>query len=163
MHPRAGLVVLLLLASSVGAADLEVELRNVRPRGGEVHVAVFDDAKVFAAALEIRAAVSDTGELMAGVFTRDSDWPHPPLDKQSLPATERTLRVIFSDLAAGEYAVASYQDRNGDNKMNATLGRVPLEPWGMTNNPRPADRPPTWDEAKFTLPAEGARVVIELQ
>jgi uncharacterized protein (DUF2141 family) len=156
-------LLLLLLASPVWPADLEVELRNVRPRGGEVHAAVFDSARVFAAALEIRAAVSDSGELMAGVFTRDSDWPHPPLETQSLPSTARTLRMTFAGLEPGDYAVAAYQDRNGDDKLNATLGRTPLEPWGMSNNPRPPDRPPTWDEAKFTLPAEGARVVIELQ
>jgi uncharacterized protein (DUF2141 family) len=152
-----------LLVPAAWAADLEVELRNVRPRGGEVHAALFDSARVFAAALEIRAAVSADGELMAGVFTRDSDWPHPPLETQSLPSTERTLRMTFANLEPGDYAVAAYQDRNGDDKLNATLGRTPLEPWGMSNNPRPPDRPPNWDEAKFTLPAEGARVVIELQ
>jgi uncharacterized protein (DUF2141 family) len=149
--------------ASAWGADLEVELRNVRPRGGEIHVAVFDDPRVFAAALEIRAAVSDTGELMAGVFTRDSDWPHPPAETQSLPPTARTLHLTFTGLAPGDYAVATYQDRNGDLKLNTTLARDPLEPWGISNNVRPADRPPNWDESKFALPAEGTRIVIELR
>lgn len=161
MHPRVGFAAL-LFASGAWAADLEVELRNVRPRGGEVHVALFDNGRVFAAALEIRAAVSDSGELMAGVFTRESDWPYPPVETQSLPSTARTLHLTFTGLEAGEYAVAAYQDRNGDQKLNTTLGRNPLEPWGISNSIRPPDRPPNWDESKFTLPAEGTRIVIEL-
>lgn len=160
---RALFPLLVPLVNPAWSADLEVELRNVRPRSGEVYVAVFDNARVFAAALAIRAAVSDSGELMAGVFTRDTDWPYPPVETQSLPPDARILRLTFTELEPGEYAVAAYQDRNGDQKMNATLGRVPLEPWGISNNIRPADRPPNWDESKFTLPAEGTRIVIELQ
>jgi hypothetical protein len=38
-----------------------------------------------------------------------------------------------------------------------------LEPWAMSNNPRPQEiRVPVWAEAKFTLPAEGAKLVLEL-
>jgi uncharacterized protein (DUF2141 family) len=43
------------------------------------------------------------------------------------------------------------------------VDRNPTEPWGISNNPRPKDRSPTWDEAKFTLPPEGAKIVIELR
>jgi uncharacterized protein (DUF2141 family) len=154
------------LTSGFGAAwsaDLEVEVRGARPRAGDVHVAVFDRAEAFALDTEIRAAVSPSGEISAGVFAREEDFRQPPADWRSVTPTTRTLRLTFSDLQPGDYAVAAYQDLNGNNKLDATIARHPTEPWGISNNARPNDRPVTWDEAKFTLPPEGAKIVIELR
>jgi uncharacterized protein (DUF2141 family) len=154
------------LASPAGAAcaaDLEVEVRGVRPRGGEVHAAVFDREEDFTLDIEVRAMVSPSGEISAGVFTDEDHFPRPPVDKLSVTPSARTLRLTFPDLGPGDYAVAVYQDRNGNGMLDATVVRDPTEPWGISNDPRPKDRSPTWDEAKFTLPAEGAKIVIELR
>ncbi len=107
--------------------------------------------------------VSHSGEVSAGVFTDEDDFPRPPTQKLSLTPGAKTLKLVFSDLEPGEYAVAAYQDRNGNDRLDATLVRVPTEPWGISNNPRPQDRSPTWDEAKFTLPLDGLRLLIELK
>jgi len=107
--------------------------------------------------------VSHSGEVSAGVFTDEDDFPRPPTQKLSVTPGAKLLKLTFSDLEPGEYAVAAYQDRNGNNRLDATLVRVPTEPWGISNNPRPPDRTPTWDEAKFAVPPEGARIVIELK
>ena len=48
-----------------------------------------------------------------------------------------------------------------DGKLDATVGRLLLEPWGLSNNPPHTDRQPTWDEGKFTLPEEGASIWFE--
>ena len=56
-----------------------------------------------------------------------------------------------------------YQDRNGNGRLDTTVVRTTTEPWGISNDPRPKDRAPTWDEAKFKLPAEGAKIIIELR
>ncbi len=58
--------------------------------------------------------------------------------------------------------VGAYQDLNG-GRLDATVARNPTEPLSISNNPRPKDRSPTWDEAKFTLPPEGPKMVIELR
>ena len=156
---------LLLGSASIAAwsADLELEVRGVRVRGGEVHIAVFDRAEDFSLDLEVRAMVSRSGEISAGVFTDEDDFPRPPREKLAVTPSARTLKLVLPDLEPGEYAVGAYQDRNGNNRLDATVVRLPTEPWGMSNNPRPQDRPPTWDEAKFDLPAMGARLVIELK
>jgi uncharacterized protein (DUF2141 family) len=144
-------------------ADLEVEVRGVRPRGGEVHAALFDRAEDFALDIEVRAMISPSGEINAGVFTGEDDFPRPPLGTLSVTPSARTVRLTFPDLEPGDYAVAVYQDRNSNNRLDTTVVRDPTEPWGISNDPRPNDRSPTWDEAKFTLPAEGAKIVIELR
>jgi len=153
------------LSSGWGAAwsaDLEVEVRGARPRAGDVHVAVFDRAEAFVLDTEIRAAVSPSGEISAGVFAREQDFRQPPADWRSVTPTTRTLQLKFSDLQPGDYAVAAYQDLNGNNRLDATIARHPTEPWGISNGARP-DRPVAWEDAKFTLPPEGAKIVIELR
>jgi len=103
------------------------------------------------------------GEISAGVFTGHDEFPRPPVDRVTVTPSARTLRLTFSDLEPGEYAAGVYQDLNGNGRLDATVARNPTEPWGISNNPRPNDRSPTWDEAKFTLPPEGAKIVIELR
>jgi uncharacterized protein (DUF2141 family) len=150
-------------AAAACAADLEVEVRGVRLRGGEVHAALFDRAEDFALDIEVRAMVSPNGEISAGVFTGADEFPRPPVETLSVTPSARTLRLTFPDLEPGDYAVGVYQDRNGNGRLDATVVRDPTEPWGISNDPRPKDRSPTWDEAKFALPAEGTKIVIELR
>jgi len=145
------------------SAELEVEVRGVRPRVGEVHAAVFDHAEAFMLDTEIRGTVSPSGEVTAGVFAREEDFRRPPVDWRSVAPTARTLRLTFADLEPGEYAVAVYQDLNGNGRLDATIARNPTEPWGVSNNAQGKDRAVTWDDAKFTLPPEGAKIVIELR
>ena len=160
---RLMLVVSVASAATAGwAADLEVEVRGVRPRAGEIHTALFDH-DAFALDTEIRAMISSDGEISAGVFTGHDEFPRPPVDRATVPPSARTVRLTFSDLEPGEYALGAYQDLNGNGRLDATVARNPTEPWGLSNNPRPNDRSPTWDEAKFTLPPEGAKIVIELR
>ena len=167
LHARlCRLTLVLSVASAAGAAsaaDLEVEVRGVRLRGGEIHAAVFDRAEDFVLDTEVRAMVSPSGEISAGVFTGDDDFPRPPIGRLSVTPSARTLRLTFPDLESGEYAVGVYQDRNANGRLDTTVVRDPTEPWGISNDPRPKDRAPTWDEAKFTLPPEGARIAIELR
>jgi uncharacterized protein (DUF2141 family) len=150
------------MAAPTWAADLEVEVQGVRLRGGEIHAALFD-REAFAVDTEIRAMISPSGEISAGVFTAENQFPRPPVDRLTVPPSAKTLRLTFSGIEPGDYAVGVYQDTNGNGRLDATVARDPTEPWGISNNPRPKDRPPAWDESKFTLPPEGARIVIELR
>jgi len=162
LHHLALVAIFASAAQAVSAADLEVEIRGVRPRGGEVHTAVFDRAEDFALDTEIRAMITPSGEISAGVFTDEDYLRRPPVGRLSVSPNARTLRLTFPDLEPGEYAVGAYQDRNGNNILDTTVVRDATEPWGVSNNPRPEGRAVTWDEAKFTLPPEGAKLVIEL-
>ena len=47
--------------------------------------------------------------------------------------------------------------------MDKGFGGIPLEGYGVTNNPKPRLRKATFAEAAFTLPPEGARMTISLQ
>ena len=157
------LLLRVLCATAACAADLEVEVRGVKAHGGEVHAALFNNAEDFSLDLEVRAMISASGEISAGVFTREEDFPRPPSQRVAASPDAKTVRVRFTDLNPGEYAVAVFQDRNGNGRLDTTLSRTPLEPWGMSNDPRPPRRAPTWDDAKFTVPTEGTAIVINLR
>src|SRR5215467_382185 len=114
---------LLLLSSIPGwSADLEVEVRGIKPRAGDIHAAVFDH-EAFALDTEVRGMISSSGEVSAGVFTREGDFPMPPVDTARVTASGRTLVVKFPGLEPGEYAVGVYQDLNGNNRLDTTIAR----------------------------------------
>ena len=146
----------------VQAADLEVEVHGIKVRKGEIRAGLWDNARDFAADVEIRGTITSSGEVSAGVFTREEDFPRPPLQVATVPADANTVRLHFTDLEPGEYAVALFHDRNSDGKLDALVDRRTLEPWGASNDPRPTDGPLTWEEAKFILPAEGKTIAIHL-
>jgi uncharacterized protein (DUF2141 family) len=82
---------------------------------------------------------------------------------ESAVVIAKVIHLRFTNLQPEEYAVAVFQDRNNDGKLDMTLGKIPTEPWGLSNDTRPLDRPPTFEEAKFAVPADGAAVVINLR
>ncbi len=62
-------------------------------------------------------------------------------------------QLTFHGLAAGEYAVAVFQDENLNNKMDKRWWFIPSEPFGFSNNTvkRTSVGPPSYKKAKFTL------------
>jgi uncharacterized protein (DUF2141 family) len=54
-------------------------------------------------------------------------------------------------------------DENSNNKMDTNAIGIPLEGYGVTNNPKPGFRAATFKESVFTLPKEGATLKISIQ
>ena len=145
------------------AADLTIEVRGIRTKTGQIHAALFANAADFQADLEVRGKITPEGTVSTGVFTRESELPRPPVETASAPANARTVLLRMANVAPGTYALALYQDVNDDGKLDTRINGKPLEPWGLSNNPKLDNRDATWDEVKFELPAGGTRLVIELQ
>ena len=150
-------------ASSAQAADIDIEVRGIKVRTGQIHAALFANADDFSLDLAFRGKVSREGEVSIGIFTKDNALPRAPAEFVSAPANARTIQLHMGDVAPGTYALALYQDVNDDGKLDTNLQGIPLEPWGMSNNPpRVSGRGPTWDESQFDLPPEGIRLIINL-
>jgi uncharacterized protein (DUF2141 family) len=72
-------------------------------------------------------------------------------------------RVVWADLAPGVYAVAVLHDENGNGKMDTNILGIPKEGHGASNNPAPKRRPPTFEEAQFTLAGPQQTVEVKLE
>lgn len=73
-----------------------------------------------------------------------------PLKTQSSKITNKKSTVVFTDVAPGEYAIICFHDLNGNDKMDFDEGRMPLEDYGISNNPA-SFGPPQYDTAKFVV------------
>ncbi len=58
--------------------------------------------------------------------------------------------VTFKDVVPGEYAVILYHDKNLNKTMDFEPNGMPLEMYGMSNNPM-SYGPPQWSDAKFDV------------
>jgi len=58
----------------------------------------------------------------------------------------------FTNIPAGEYAVAMFHDENANERMDRGLFGIPKEPWGVSRNAGPSGfGPPRFDQANFGL------------
>lgn len=130
-------VSLFLCAGAARAAELEVVVHKVAQAKGAVRVALYADAASF----------------------RKED---KALLVQSVAAQAGSIRTVFSNLAAGRYAVIVYHDENDNKKLDLILGMIPDEGYGLSNNPK-VSGPPQFAASAFDLAdPESKRIDIDL-
>lgn len=125
----------LLLPATVWSADLELKVENVK---------------------------EPVGDLRIGVYASADDFRKKAVQEVRAPASANPVVVRIPGLAAGDYAIALYHDRNGNHKLDSNLLGIPKEPCGFSGGARNLAGPATWEQARFSLPAEGAAVTIPL-
>jgi len=71
--------------------------------------------------------------------------------------------VVLEHIPFGKYAIISYQDVNGNEKMDANFIGIPKEPYGASNNARNSFGPPSFKEALFEFTKNGQEISFQLQ
>ncbi|WP_369062506.1 DUF2141 domain-containing protein [Caulobacter sp. 73W] len=101
------------------------------------------------------------GQIAWAIHSDAAAWARrgPPLRS----GVARVGSPVVVDLPAGQYGVMAYHDRNSDLKLNTLPIGLPTEPYGFSNNSRGRFGPPSWEAARFTLPAEGLQQSIRLR
>ena len=133
----AGLAAALLAAGTVaaqGAARLTLTF-DIETNAGNVMIALYDSEQAF-------------------------DRDGAPVQAMSIPAGQIAR---FDGLKPGAYAVKSFQDVNGDGKMNVNPFGIPTEPYAFSNNARGHMGPPRWADARFQVGASGAAQTIRMK
>lgn len=104
----------------------------------------------------------DEGSVSCGLFVGEAGFPDDDgsARTQRLPARRGATVCRFEDVPAGRAAVAVSHDRNDNGRLDKNFLGIPREPWGVSNDVRPALRPPRYAEAVFDVPAEG---VLEIR
>jgi uncharacterized protein (DUF2141 family) len=105
------------------------------------------------------------GDLIFGVFKAADGFPNVKANAVDwqVKAADADSVTFTVDLPPGKYSASVLHDENRNGKMDRNALGVPVEGYGVTNNPKPRLRAATFEEARFTLPADGAKLAISLQ
>jgi uncharacterized protein (DUF2141 family) len=110
-------------------------------------------APLFAAELRVRIeGITEKGSIHVFVFISPDGFPKEEhaVIHHVYPVTDPAQNALDIQLVVPdsvEYAVMSYQDKDGDGKMSRFLGMIPQEPYGLSRNPQLFGKPKFSDAA----------------
>ncbi len=128
---------LLFAATAAGAGSLEVSVSGLRSTEGVVRIALHRNAP-------------------AGAFPGEASV----VGGKTLPANPDGVRVVFSGLTPGDYAVAAFHDADNDGKLGQNIMRIPTEGFGFSNGALGSMGPPGFDDASVTVGPGGGRASV---
>jgi uncharacterized protein (DUF2141 family) len=111
--------------------------------------------------IDITNVKKDEGVIMLAIHNRDNFLKDRVLER--VVAASGTNLKITIDLPQGDYAVAVYQDKNQNKRLDTNFVGIPQEPYAFSNNARPKLRAPNFDEAKIGLWEQTKYINIVLQ
>lgn len=118
-------------------ATLTIRVENVLPAGGILRLGLYDAA-------------------------RYPDDASKPVASADVPAVA-DVTVITLHAPPGIYAIQTFQDVNGNDKMDTSWLGLPLEPFGFSRDARPFLSKPGFDEVKFAVAAGDNSQTLHLQ
>lgn len=112
--------------------------------------------------LDIGPITRAQGTVQIAVYASEAEFRKTMLRALREPARTGRLRVTVPGLPAGEYAVMVFHDLDGNDRLDTNLLGIPREPWGGSLRGKSVFGPPGWADVKFTLPAGGETLAIEM-
>ena len=115
--------------------------------------------------MTVKGLRNHKGQLIFGVFRSADGFPNVEAKSVYWETKEADADVVTftARLPPGRYAASVLHDEDRSGGMNRNFANIPTEGYGVTNNPRPAFRAATFDEAAFDLPAAGREMTISVQ
>ena len=83
--------------------------------------------------------------------------------KQRFAANRGTVEFCVNLPQPGIYAATAYHDENGNGKFDKNRVGLPVEGFGVSNNPTTFLTPPSHDQAAFAVAHGRTRVDIEIK
>ena len=117
-------------------ATLRVEFTNVKNKKGKLWIALYKPNDKFGA-------------------------EKPNIFKIIAVEADKNPIAMF-ELDPGKYALAVYQDLNGNEKLDKNFLGIPKEPYGFSKDFRPRFSAPSFADCAFELPSAGQQILVEL-
>ncbi len=130
------LALALMAPAAALAGDITVTVSGVKDGSGTVQGAVYDEAGF----MQLPKA-----KALARV-----------------PAAKGKVVLVFRNLPAGRYAVATFHDANGNGKLDVNSLRVPTEGYGFSNDAQGSGGPPAFGQAAFAFDGKAKAVPVQL-
>ncbi len=115
--------------------------------------------------LEVHSLRSAEGLVHLCMTSKPDHFPECEDDASAYTATvpaAATLKLRFTDLRPGRYAIAILHDENGNGKVDKTL-MLPREGFGFSRDAKIRMGPPSFDSAAFDLAPGGDRQRIAMR
>ena len=103
------------------------------------------------------------GEVRVAVFNSEKDFLETPFKAGNAGIDGSLCHWQVSGLPSGWYAVAIYQDKNGNGKLDRNVFGMPLEPYGFSNNAHGVMGPPSFGDARFQLTGSSTQIQVRLE
>jgi uncharacterized protein (DUF2141 family) len=85
------------------------------------------------ATIEVNEVTVNGGLVYVAVYSSKNDYKNETPSVSFILEPVNTTLTYSLELPEGEYVVSSFQDKNGDGKLNSTIFGIPLEHVGKTN------------------------------
>jgi uncharacterized protein (DUF2141 family) len=109
--------------------------------------------------------LKSTATLRIAFYKKENKFPDEgkfAFAKEFKPTKTGDNILSFTDISAGEYALAIYQDSNGNKKLDTNMVGYPKEPFGFSQNIKPRFSAPAYEECKIAFNANNTTFSIKL-
>lgn len=114
---------------------------------------------------EINGLRNRNGQLCFSVFANSQGFPTKgdnAVQNKCLKITNAPMRVTFSSLSPGKYAIAVLHDENNDRQANRNFLGLPTEGFGFSRNPVILTSPPKFSDAAVSVAGQNTTTQIQL-
>ena len=121
-----------LAATGHDLASITITIGKISPRGGILRLGLYD----------------------AAGYPNDDK----PVVTADVAVTGTVMKLTLNDIPPGRYAIESFQDINGNGKMDSNWLGLPQEPYGFSRDAKPFLSKPGFAVAAFILkPGENSQ------
>jgi uncharacterized protein (DUF2141 family) len=134
----SALILVAVSAFPALSAELRLTIDGIRSDGGEILVALYDNADGFRSAIgnaAKRGLSPDSGRLIG----------------TAIRAKRGTQSTVFTQLPPGRYALILIHDENDDGRLDENAFGVPTEGYGFGNNAQGFLTAPSFDAAAISV------------
>jgi uncharacterized protein (DUF2141 family) len=134
-----------------------------------IHTAAFNEAPADSAVGDVIVHVEDIqdikGELLLGIYNSKRTFRKvKKVFKYAVKSVESGREVIvLKNIPEGTYAIAIFQDFNGNRKFDSNFMGIPKEPFGFSTNYQVKVRAPRFREVTFEHTSNDTEMTIKIQ
>jgi len=117
-------------------------------------------------AVEIDSFRNRQGQVCVSLFASSQGFPNNRknvVQRQCNKINSAPMMVNFTNLKAGNYAVAVIHDTNGDGTLNRNDLGMPIEGYGFSRNPEIRTAAPKFNDAAVLIAGPSTSVQVQLK
>ena len=108
---------------------------------------------------------SSVGNMRIAFYKKGSDFPKEgsiTYAKEEKISKTGEMVFEFNDIPYGEYAIAIFQDKNKNKKIDKNFVGYPTEPFGFSKNFKPKFSEPKYSDCNVMISSSNSTVTINL-